>query len=144
MIRIPVRSLRERVFFENGDKNLTLSIVGTLRDYDGDGNGNVYNTIGFMSKTTTHASRTLFCTFLCRPYTTTTWSDQILSWLRTGTARREKFDSFSYNLNSYLSGNWVTWYKGEKVSKVAKLFFIGVPNIRVPVNEDVRYIIILT
>ena len=27
--------------------------IGTLRDYDGDGNGNAKNTIGFMSKTTT-------------------------------------------------------------------------------------------
>ena len=26
-------------FFENGDKNLPLSIKGTLRDYDGDGKG---------------------------------------------------------------------------------------------------------
>ena len=44
-------------------------ILGTLRNDYGDGNKNGKKAIGLMSKTTTI---TLFCTFLCRPCTTTT------------------------------------------------------------------------
>ena len=34
--------------------------------------------IGLVSKTATLHMHTLFCTFLCRPRTTTKWNDQIL------------------------------------------------------------------
>ena len=76
---------------------------------------------------------TLFCTFLCRPYTTTTWNDQILSWLENGNGKainftfslwkRTRSPLFSSNRNSLLSSNWVTWYKREKVVKDSKSIF---------------------
>ena len=75
----------------------------------------------------------LICTFLCRPCTTTTWNDQILSWLENGNSKAIKFTFslwpwtrsplFSSNLTSLLSSNWVTWHKGEKLSKDAKSIF---------------------
>ena len=61
-------------------------ILGTLRNYDGDGNGNVKKAIGSMSKTTIlHVSCiTLFCTFLYRPCITRTWIEQFVSLLGNG------------------------------------------------------------
>ena len=70
---------------------------------------------------------TLFCTFLCRPCTTTTWNEQILSWLENGNGKamnftislwiRTRSPTFSSKLTSLFSRNWVTWYKGQKVSE---------------------------
>ena len=83
-----------------------------------------------MSKTTTLHVHHAFCIFLCRPCPTTTWNDQILSWLENGNGRAINFafslwirtwsPLFSSNLTSLLSSDWVTWYKGEKVLKDAK------------------------
>ena len=83
-----------------------------------------------MSKTTTVHVHHAFCIFLCRPCPTTTWNDQILSWLENGNGKAINFafslwirtwsPLFSSNLTSLLSSDWVTWYKGEKVLKDAK------------------------
>ena len=86
--------------------------IGTLRDYDGDGNGNVKNTIGFMSKT----------------------NDPILSWLENGNGKTINLTVslwtrvhgsplFSSKLNSLLLSNCVTWYEGKKNWKDAKSIF---------------------
>ena len=62
---------------------------------------------------------TLFCTFLSRPCTTATWTDQIFSWLDNGNGKARNFilsvwtrtrsPLFSSNLTSFFSSNWVTW-----------------------------------
>ena len=47
---------------------LLIMIIGTLRNYDGDGNENVKNTIGLMSKTTTlHVHHAFFVHFFAIP-----------------------------------------------------------------------------
>ena len=81
-----------------------------------------------MSKTTTLHVHHAFCIFLCRPCPTTTWNDQILSWLENGNGKAINFafslwirtwsPLFSSNLTSLLSSDWVTWHKGEKVVKL--------------------------
>ena len=86
--------------------------IGTLRDYDGDGNGNFKNTIGFMSKT----------------------NDPILSWLENANGKTINLTVslltrvhgsplFSSKLNSLLLSNWVTWYEGKKIERAQSLFF---------------------
>ena len=86
--------------------------IGTLRDYDSDGKGNVKNTIGFMSKT----------------------NDPILSWLENGNdktinltvspwTRVQGSPLFSSKLISLLLSNWVTWYEGKKIDRTRSLFF---------------------
>ena len=102
-------------------------------NYDGDGNGNAQSQMGFMSKTTTLHVHHAFCTFLCRPCTTRTWNDQILSLLESGNGNainvtfslwtRTRSPLFSSNLTFLLSSDWVTWYKAEKVSKDVKSVF---------------------
>ena len=47
-----------------------IGVLGTLRNYDGDENEDV-------QKATLHVHHA-FWTFLCCPYTTTTWNDQML------------------------------------------------------------------
>ena len=121
-------------------------ILGTLRKYDG-----VTGTATGTSKNNRFYEQikqqlctriTLFCTFLCRPCTTSRWSDQVLSWLEDGNGKainftlslslwtRTRFLLFISNLSFLLSSNWVTWYKGAKVSNDTKssfqLHFIGV------------------
>ena len=96
------------------------------------GNGNVKKAVSLMSKTTTLHVHHAFCTFLCRPCTTTTWHD-ILSWLENGNRKainftfsiwnRTRSPLFSSNRTPPLSSNWVTWYKGEKFVKDAKSIF---------------------
>ena len=72
----------------------------------------------------------LLCKFLFRSWTTTTWNDQMLSWLKDGNGKAISFNLslslsvwtrtrsplFSSNLISLLSRNWMTWYDREKVS----------------------------
>ena len=73
--------------------------IGTLRNYDGDGNGNVKKAISLMSKTTSCPCIKLFCTFLCSPYTTTTWNDQI-SREREEELQGDKFFHLCQNLGA--------------------------------------------
>ena len=100
--------------------------IGTLRNYDSDGNGNVKKAISLMSKTTSCPCITLFCTFLCSPCTTTTWNDQILSLLGNGKRNCKAINSsisvrtwvrsllFSSKLNSLLLSNWAPRNNREK------------------------------
>ena len=78
---------------------------------------------------------TLFCTFLCRPWTTTTWKDQILSLLENGNGKeinstisvwtRARSPLFSSNVDSLLLINRATWDYRQIVWKNMKssLFF---------------------
>ena len=87
-----------------------------------------------MSNNSARASRFLY-TFLCRLCTTTTWHVQIFSWFeyRNGKAinftlspslwTQKQSPQFSFNLTSFLSSNWVTWYKGEKKFKGREVYF---------------------
>ena len=54
------------------DQGRDMNSLGTLRNYDGDGNGNVKKVIGLVSKTTTLYVLHAFCTFLSRPCITRT------------------------------------------------------------------------
>ena len=75
----------------------------------------------------------LFCSFPRLSCTTTTWNDQILSWHENGNGEALNFTIFvwtrtrspliSSDLTSLLSGNWLTWYKVEKVSEDVKSIF---------------------
>ena len=105
----------------------TWERIGTLRNYDGDGNGrDVKTAIGLMSIT-------LFCRFLCRPWITGTWPDQILSLLGNGNGRvinstisvttRARSLLFSSNPVSLLLSNWDPWINREKKWKDAKSIF---------------------
>ena len=108
-------------------------IVGTLRNYDGDGNGNVQSPTGFISKTTTlHVHRAFL--FISSPFlhnNDVKWPNFKLTWERE--RRGAKFTIFvwtrtrspliSSDLTSLLSGNWLTWYKVEKVSEDVKSIF---------------------
>ena len=55
--------------------------IGTLRNYDGDSDGN-FNF--YTAKQQLGTSSPLFSTFLCHCYLTTTWNDRILSVLENG------------------------------------------------------------
>ena len=75
----------------------------------------------------------LFCSFPRLSCTTTTWNDQILRWHENGNGEALNFTIFvwtrtrspliSSDLTSLLSGNWLTWYKVEKVSEDVKSIF---------------------
>lgn len=75
----------------------------------------------------------LSCTFLCSPYTTMTWNDQILILLENGNSKavnstisvwtRARSPLFSSNLNSLILSNRVTWENRGKVWKGAKSIF---------------------
>ena len=76
---------------------------------------------------------TLFCTVLCRPCTTTTWNDQILTFFEDGKGNpinsvisvwtRAWPPLLSSNINSLLLSNWVTWDNREMVWKNAESIF---------------------
>ena len=92
--------------------------------------GTSKNAIDFMSKTSNqHSCITLFCTFLCRPcITTTTWNDQIFSWLENGKCKVINYypsliSDADPSLQFQPSSNWLTWYNGEKNSKNGKSIF---------------------
>ena len=73
---------------------------------------------------------TLFCTFLCRSCTTTTWNDQILSFFEDENGKPinstisvwtwARSPLFISNLNSPFLSNWATWDNREKMWKDAK------------------------
>ena len=88
-----------------------------------------------MSKTTSCPCIKLFCTFLCSPYTTTTWNDQILSLLGNGKRNCKAINSsisvrtwvrsllFSSKLNSLLLSNWAPRNNREKLWMDVKSIF---------------------
>ena len=75
----------------------------------------------------------LYKSFLCRPCTTTTWNDQILSFFEDGNGKainstisvwtRAWPSLFSSNINSLLLSNWATLYTHEMVWKDAESIF---------------------
>ena len=70
-------------------------VLGTLRSNDGDGNGNATKAIGLSSKQQFCTCITLFCTFLCRHCTTTTWKCLISRCTEEVHKRRRNFLSLS-------------------------------------------------
>ena len=84
-----------------------IPLLSTLRNHDGDGNGNVKKAIGLMSKTTTLHVITLFCTFLYYPYTTMTWNGQILRSLvkRNGKALNSSISVWTQGRSPLFSTN---------------------------------------
>ena len=91
---------------------------------------------------------TLFCTFHCRSVTTTTWNDQILSWLENGNGKAINFTIslwtktwsplFSSNLTGLLSWKQVSWYKSKIVSKDAKSIFLATFSLASPFGRIVK------
>ena len=79
---------------------------------------------------------TLFCTFLCRPCITRTYSDQILSLLENGNGKatnstisvttRERSLLLSSNPNSLLLSNWAPWINRQKSERIRSLLFSDV------------------
>ena len=114
------------------DTRAAVAGKGTLRNYDGGGNGNVKRAIGLTSKTTLHVHHA-FCKFRCRLCTTTTWNDKILSVLEDGNGKtmnsaisvwpRARSSLLSSNLNSLLLKNRTTWNNREIVWKDEKCIF---------------------
>ena len=102
-------------------------LIRTLRNYHGDCKENVQKAIGLWAKQQLCTCITLFCTFLCCLYTTTTWNDHILSlfenengksinstisvWIRA----RSPLFMLSSNQNSLLLSNRANWNNREKV-----------------------------
>ena len=115
------------------DQGRDMNSLGTLRNYDGDGNGNVKKVIGLVSKTTTLHVHHAFCTFLCRPCITRTWNDRILSLLGNGNGKainstisfrtRPPSLLFSFTSNSLLLSNWAPWNNREKKVKGCEVHF---------------------
>ena len=63
----PVRNIAIQLVLQQRCKTGHRDIVGTLRNYDGDGKGNVQSPAGFMSKTTTkHVHRAFL--FISSPF----------------------------------------------------------------------------
>ena len=111
-------------------------LLGTLRNYDGDGNENVKKAIGLKSKQQHCTCITLFCTFLWSPCITTTWNDQILGYLGNGDGKAinctisvrtwARSLLFSSNPNSLLLNNWAPWNNRKKSERMRSLFFSDV------------------
>ena len=66
-------------------------IRGSSSKDDGDGNKNVKKAIGLLRKTTNLHCITLFCTFLCRHCTTTTWKCLTARFMEDVNKRRRIF-----------------------------------------------------
>ena len=73
--------------------------LGSFSNDDGDGNENLKTAIGLLSKTIICTCITLFCTFLCRCCTTTTWKCLISRFMEEVNKRRRNFLSFFINLS---------------------------------------------
>ena len=102
-----------------------VSIIGTLRNHDDDGNGNVIKQLCTCI--------TLFCTFICLHFTATTWNDQILSllWNGNGKAVNSTISVRTWarsplpksSQNPLLLGNRANWDNREKNWNDAKSVF---------------------
>ena len=68
---------------------------GLFGNDHGDGNENARKAMGLLNKTTTLHVITLFCTFCCHHYTTTTWKCLISSFMKDVNKRRWVFLSLS-------------------------------------------------
>ena len=110
--------------------------IGTLRDYDCDGNGNVKKAIGLMSKTTTlhvhHAF--LYISLQSLHNYDVKWSNFTFTWERE--RQGDKFYHlclnsarallFSSNPKSLLSSNCAPWNNHRKSERMRSLFFSDV------------------
>ena len=113
----------------NWEQLLVLTVKGTLRNYDGDGNGNAKKSNGSnaLNSNSARASR-FFCAFLCRPRTNTTWNDQMLSLLELRERPGDKFYHFCLNsslVDSLLLSNRTTWDNRKISLKGYKVYFFA-------------------
>ena len=103
-------------------------------NYNADGNGNVKKAVSLISNTTTlHVHHDfLFIFFPSLHNYNVKWRNFELTWDRERQGdqlyylsgwTRTRSPLFSSKLTSLLSSNWVTLYKGKKVSKDAKSIF---------------------
>ena len=87
-----------------------------------------------------------FCTFLCRPCTTTTWNDPVLSWLENANGKTINLTVspwtrvhwsplFSSKLISLLLSNWVTWYEGKKKLTGREVYFSATLSLASPLSD---------
>ena len=72
-----------------------MKTIGTLRSNDADDNENVKKTIGLIGKKLLRRCTTLFCTFLSRFCTTTTWKCLISRFMEKVNKQRQNFISLS-------------------------------------------------
>ena len=99
--------------------------LGTLWNYNGDGNGNVKNAIGLMSKKQFCTCITPFCTFLCSPCITTTWND--LSLLGKGNDKAINSDyHLCQNSGAVPSVQLQPKFSSIKSERMRSLFFSDV------------------
>ena len=111
-----------------------VKTLGTLRSDEGDGNGNATQFCTCIM---------LFCTFLCRHCTTTTWKCLISRFVEDMDTRQRLSFSFSelrYSLQEFNSRNicqhltnWTSWNKRDKVLGSATSLFKWRFHIAVPV-----------
>ena len=117
-------SLLIKVAFSLPFRRRCCCLIGTLRNYDDDGNTNVQKAIGLMSKTTTlhvhHAF--LYISLLFLHNYNVKWPNVNLLENRNGKAinssisvwTRARAPLFSSNQNSILSSNRANWDNREK------------------------------
>ena len=116
------------LFFEVRTVNKNnVNIIGTLRSHDGDGNEKFKKAIALISKTTILHVITLFCTFLCRHCTTTTWKFLISRFTGEVHKRQRNFLSLSevgYVLRDLILGGftyiWQSWWLGVIATKIER------------------------
>ena len=116
-------------FMRNIPKGPQL-FVGTLRNHDHDGNGNVKKAIGLMSKTTTLH---LHHAFLYISLPSLHNYDQISSLLGNGNGKAinstisvrtwARSPLFSSSQNPRLLSNWTNWEKSRKSFKWCEVYF---------------------
>ena len=83
------------------------SVLGTLRSDDGDGNGNATKPIGLITKKQQFCTCiTLFCTFLCRHCTTTTWKFHVVQRKYTSD---DEISSLFLHLAMVLTNSTLGW-----------------------------------
>ena len=131
-----MRLAAEKLLIPAG-KSLVASLVqtfGTLRNYDGDGNGNVKNAIGLKSKTTilhVHHAFFLYISLLSLHNQDASWPNFKFTWERK--RQGDKFyhlcqnsgavPSLQLQPNSLLLSNWAPWNNREKKWKDATTVF---------------------
>ena len=125
------------------------------RGCDGEGNGHVKKSIRLVwkSNNSARASR-FFAHFLCRPNTTMTWNEQILSLLEDANGQainstisvwtRAQYTLFSTNINSLLSGAmgscffWVTGRPGITVKGFERMWSLFSHDVFVDSGKKAR------
>ena len=96
-IRLTISALNYQGFLGSWKmRACCLLLIGTLGSNDADGNEKVIKTIGNKQNNNfARASRTLFCTFLSRFCTTTTWKCLISCFMENVNKQRRNFISVS-------------------------------------------------